>query len=138
MDPATDKHDDATKTNTVTENGAVVVRANANRKVFGAGAARAKLITQIPDEITNDEDLADAIRALPANYTFEIPKTVWRIRQSGAKRVALQMPEGLLMFALTIADILEKFCQVISSGSLKAWLTARPCAVGNFSHIKSW
>lgn len=120
MDPATDKQDDATKTNTVTENGAVVVRANANRKVFGAGAARAKLITQIPDEITNDEDLADAIRALPANYTFEIPKTVWRIRQSGAKRVALQMPEGLLMFALTIADILEKFCQVISSGSLKA------------------
>nr|CAG4647502.1 EOG090X0GO2 [Megafenestra aurita] len=37
--------------------------------------------------------------------------TVWRVRQAGAKRVALQMPEGLLMFALTISDILEEFCQ---------------------------
>jgi 2-(3-amino-3-carboxypropyl)histidine synthase len=36
---------------------------------------------------------------------------VWRIRQVGAKRVALQMPEGLLMFALTISDIIEEFCQ---------------------------
>ncbi len=36
---------------------------------------------------------------------------MWRVRQAGAKRVALQMPEGLLMFALAISDILEEFCQ---------------------------
>lgn len=47
---------------------------------------------------------------LPANYSFEIPKTIHRIRTHGARRVALQMPEGLLMFATTISDILQRFC----------------------------
>jgi len=74
---------------------------------------------------------------LPSNYNFELHKTVWRLKKEGAKRgtprlacmlytgcgpcllrqgvaqlafaatVALQFPEGLLMFACTIADILE-------------------------------
>ena len=46
---------------------------------------------------------------LPDNYNLEIPKTIWRIRRDGFKRVALQMPEGLTMFATTISDIIEKF-----------------------------
>lgn len=33
------------------------------------------------------------------------------ILQENAKLVALQFPEGLLMFALTISDIIENFCQ---------------------------
>jgi 2-(3-amino-3-carboxypropyl)histidine synthase len=37
----------------------------------------------------------------------QIHKTVWRLKQAGAKRVALQFPEGLLMYACVIADILE-------------------------------
>ena len=91
----------------------LIVRANTSRKVFtGPAASKSKLITQVPDEILNNEDLKRAISVLPDNYSFEIPKTVWRIRQAEAKCVALQMPEGLLMFALTISDILEKFCQV--------------------------
>ncbi|KAI8462937.1 MAG: putative diphthamide synthesis protein-domain-containing protein [Monoraphidium minutum] len=45
--------------------------------------------------------------ALPPNYNFEVHKTVWRLRQAGARRVALQFPEGLLMYACTIADILQ-------------------------------
>ncbi len=67
---------------------------------------------------------------LPSNYNFEIMKTLWRIRQvkasTGAQishidsvsirvisfsiinTVALQFPEGLLMFACPIADILER------------------------------
>ena len=32
--------------------------------------------------------------------------------QENASVVALQFPEGLLMFALIISDILEKFCEV--------------------------
>jgi 2-(3-amino-3-carboxypropyl)histidine synthase len=47
---------------------------------------------------------------LPANYSFEIHKTIHRIRTLEAKRVALQMPEGLLLFATTISDILTQFC----------------------------
>lgn len=49
-------------------------------------------------------------RQLPSNYNFEIHKTVWKVRDAGAKRVALQMPEGLLLYAGVIADIVERFC----------------------------
>lgn len=52
---------------------------------------------------------------LPANYSFEIPKTIHRIRSSGATKVALQMPEGLLLFATTISDILTQFCPGIET-----------------------
>ncbi|KAM4699423.1 2-(3-amino-3-carboxypropyl)histidine synthase subunit 1 isoform 1-T2 [Discoglossus pictus] len=75
-------------------------------------AARApvrRVANQIPDEISQNPLLLEAMTALPQNYNFEIPKTIWRIRQASAKMVALQMPEGLLMFACTIADIIERF-----------------------------
>ncbi|KAM9320295.1 2-(3-amino-3-carboxypropyl)histidine synthase subunit 1 [Gastrophryne carolinensis] len=68
-----------------------------------------RVANQIPDEISQNPLLLAAISVLPQNYNFEIPKTIWRIHQASAKRVALQMPEGLLMFACTIADIIERF-----------------------------
>lgn len=64
---------------------------------------------QIPDSILNDAALNAAISLLPQNYNFEIHKCVWRVRTSGAKRVALQFPEGLLMYSLVISDILSTF-----------------------------
>ena len=42
-------------------------------------------------------------------YEFEILKTLWRIETSKAHHIALQMPEGLLMYSCTLADILRKF-----------------------------
>lgn len=71
-----------------------------------------RAVNQIPDDILNDKDLNEAIKLLPSNYNFEIHKTVWNIRKQNAKRVALQMPEGLLIYSLIISDILEEFCQV--------------------------
>uniref|UniRef100_A0A8C5MNV0 2-(3-amino-3-carboxypropyl)histidine synthase subunit 1 n=1 Tax=Leptobrachium leishanense TaxID=445787 RepID=A0A8C5MNV0_9ANUR len=68
-----------------------------------------RVANQVPDEISQNPLLLEAISALPPNYNFEIPKTIWRIQQASAKRVALQMPEGLLMFACTIADIINRF-----------------------------
>ncbi|CAG97968.1 2-(3-amino-3-carboxypropyl)histidine synthase [Kluyveromyces lactis] len=68
-------------------------------------------INQIPPELLNDEELNAAIKLLPSNYNFEIHKTVWNIRKHKAKRVAIQMPEGLLIYSLVISDILEQFCQ---------------------------
>ena len=53
----------------------------------------------IPDSIIKNEALNRAISILPANYNFEIHKTVWRIQSENAKVVALQFPEGLLMYA---------------------------------------
>lgn len=82
----------------------VVVRAKPQRKVF-----KANRINKIPDSILNNQKLLNAIEALPKNYNFEIPKTIWRIKELGAKTVALQMPEGLLLFATTIADIIKEF-----------------------------
>lgn len=63
----------------------------------------------VPDSILHDAALNEAIQVLPSNYNFEIHKTVWRIQQAGARHVALQFPEGLLMYACIISDILERF-----------------------------
>jgi 2-(3-amino-3-carboxypropyl)histidine synthase len=72
----------------------------------------AQMKKQLPDEIVHNVLLNDAIKRLPSNYKFEIHKTVWRIRQARAKHVALQFPEGLLMYACVISDILEHFAGV--------------------------
>merc|ERR1739838_476250 len=61
----------------------------------------------VPAEIENDPKLQKAIEILPTNYNFEIPKTIWRIQQAKAKHIALQFPEGLLLFATAISDIIE-------------------------------
>lgn len=50
----------------------------------------------------------EAALGLPSNYHFEIDKTIKRIQDKKATRVALQFPEGLLLFATAIADILEE------------------------------
>ena len=63
---------------------------------------------QIPQDILNDAQLNAAIKQLPSNYSFEIHKTIHHVRKNQAKMVALQMPEGLQMFACTIADIIER------------------------------
>lgn len=63
---------------------------------------------QIPPDILNDVQLNAAIRQLPSNYSFEIHKTIHHVRKNQATMVALQMPEGLQMFACTIADIIER------------------------------
>jgi 2-(3-amino-3-carboxypropyl)histidine synthase len=63
---------------------------------------------QIPQDILEDPELNAAIKQLPANYSFEIHKTIHHVRKNNATMVALQMPEGLQMFACTIADIIEK------------------------------
>jgi 2-(3-amino-3-carboxypropyl)histidine synthase len=46
--------------------------------------------------------------ALPGNYNFEIHKTVHHIRRDEVKTVALQMPEGLMVYGCAIADIIER------------------------------
>ncbi len=90
------------------ENGAVE---DTNVAVQKAPTRRApRLLNQVPPEILEDPAINEAINLLPSNYSFEIPKTIHRIRSSNAKRVALQFPEGLLLFATTISDILTHFC----------------------------
>jgi 2-(3-amino-3-carboxypropyl)histidine synthase len=68
----------------------------------------ATISRQIPDDILHDVQLNAAIAQLPSNYSFEIHKTIHHVRKNNATMVGLQMPEGLQMFACTIADIIER------------------------------
>lgn len=90
------------------ENGAVE---DTNVAVQKAPTRRTpRILNQVPSEIFEDSAINAAIDLLPSNYSFEIHKTIHRIRSSNAKRIALQFPEGLLLFATTISDILTQFC----------------------------
>ena len=66
----------------------------------------------MPDEILSNVPLQKAVAQLPPNYNFEVYKSVWAVMKAGARKVALQLPEGLLMYACVISDILEHFTGV--------------------------
>ncbi|DBA98686.1 hypothetical protein WJX77_005684 [Trebouxia sp. C0004] len=87
---------------------------------------------QIPDHVLLNEALNSAIAVLPANYSFEVHKTVWRLKQAKAKRVAIQFPEGLLMYSCVIADILESFADVEHCFILGD-VTYGACCIDDFS-----
>jgi len=67
-----------------------------------------------------------AIQVLPANYNFEIHKSIWRINERKIElnkdrlKIGLQFPEGLLLYSLLISDILENFtcCEVFVMGDI--------------------
>ena len=64
----------------------------------------------IPAHLLNNTQLQHIISTtLPQDYEFEILKTIWRIEKANATAIALQLPEGLTMYASTIGDILVKF-----------------------------
>ncbi|KAI9505272.1 putative diphthamide synthesis protein-domain-containing protein [Coemansia spiralis] len=86
---------------------------------------------RVPADILEDGRLNQAIALLPNNYNFEIHKTIWQIKRLKATRVALQFPEGLLMFACTISDILEMFgdVEVVIMGDV----TYGACCVDDFT-----
>lgn len=102
-----------------------------NNKLTDIGANTRRIVQQIPEEIINNPELQEAVKQLPPNYNFEIFKTVWRIKETGSKRVALQFPEGLLIFACTIADILERFtnCDTVIMGDV----TYGACCVDDYT-----
>ena len=79
------------------------------RAVPHARAAPAPSPSAIPADILGDAALAAAAAALPPNYSFEVHKCVWKVRAAGARRVGLQLPEGLLLYACTLGDILTRF-----------------------------
>ena len=95
------------------EEGESAAGSNSSSAVAKRGAGRRanprRLANKIPDDIAQNADLLQAMSALPSNYNFEIPKTLWKLRQAGARVVALQFPEGLLMYACVIADLLQRF-----------------------------
>lgn len=46
---------------------------------------------------------------LPSHYNFELPKTINRILTSQSKQIALQLPEGLQVYATRLIDLINEF-----------------------------
>ncbi|KIK76859.1 hypothetical protein PAXRUDRAFT_835194 [Paxillus rubicundulus Ve08.2h10] len=88
---------------------------------------------QIPDDILTDTLLSQAIKQLPSNYSFEIHKTIHHVRKNRAKMVALQMPEGLQMFACAITDIIERFTDALTV--IMGDVTYGACCIDDYTAV---
>ena len=89
----------------------------------------------IPDTVLLNENLNNAISILPTNYNFEMHKVIWRILSDvSIRRVALQFPEGLLLYSCIISDIIQKFgnVRVIILGDV----TYGACCVDDYTAAK--
>ncbi|KAI0053036.1 Diphthamide synthesis [Auriscalpium vulgare] len=96
------------------------------------GAAFA-VANQIPQDVLSDPQLNTAIKQLPSNYSFEIHKTIHHIKKNNATMVALQMPEGLQMFACTIADIIERFTDALTV--IMGDVTYGACCIDDYTAV---
>ncbi|OCH92901.1 Diphthamide synthesis [Obba rivulosa] len=97
------------------------------------GGSPATVANQIPQDILSDARLNAAIQQLPSNYSFEIHKTIHHVRKNNAKMVALQMPEGLQMFACTIADIVERFTDALTV--IMGDVTYGACCIDDYTAV---
>ncbi|VDB90155.1 unnamed protein product [Peniophora sp. CBMAI 1063] len=88
---------------------------------------------QIPQEILADPQLNAAIKQLPSNYSFEIHKTIHHVKKNNATVVALQLPEGLQMFACTIADIIERFTDALTV--IMGDVTYGACCIDDYTAV---
>lgn len=82
--------------------------------------------------VMSELEIAKAVAAvLPRSYNFEVQKTIDRIRQLGSKLVALQFPEGLLAYSLTLSELFNRFTGV------ECWIlgdvTYGACCVDDFA-----
>jgi len=66
---------------------------------------------------------------LPSAYSFEIEKTIQRIQNLNAKHVALQMPEGLLLYATVLSDVLQRLAPTLEQVSILGDVTYGACCV---------
>jgi len=66
---------------------------------------------------------------LPTAYSFEIEKTVQRIMNLKAGHIALQMPEGLLLYATVISDVLQRLAPTLQQVSILGDVTYGACCV---------
>ncbi|KAF8528829.1 putative diphthamide synthesis protein-domain-containing protein [Hysterangium stoloniferum] len=99
-----------------------------------AGPSKRTVIArQIPEDILNDLQLNQAIQQLPQNYSFEIHKTIHHIRKNNARMVALQMPEGLQMFACAISDIIERFTDALTI--IMGDVTYGACCIDDYTAV---
>lgn len=88
---------------------------------------------QIPESITENKALQADINKLPTNYKFEIHKIIHHITSKNYKLTALQFPEGLLMFASTISDIITNHTD--SKTLIMADVTYGACCIDDYTAL---
>lgn len=66
---------------------------------------------------------------LPTAYSFEIPKTIQRINSLNATHIALQMPEGLLLYATVLSDVLQRLAPSLEQVSILGDVTYGACCI---------
>ena len=84
-----------------------------------------------PDPVLLNKILKES--SLPSAYSFEIPKTVQRIQSLQATHVALQMPEGLLLYSTVLADLLQRLAPTLTQVSILGDVTYGACCVDDLS-----
>ncbi len=86
------------------------------------------------EAIANNAAVKAALAMLPSNYEFELPKCLWKILSLKAELVALQFPEGLLMYSCMISDIIRRVtgARVI----ILADVTYGACCIDDYSSQK--
>jgi len=66
-------------------------------------------------------------------YSFEIVKTVQRCVQLHATHIALQLPEGLLLYATVLADVLQQLTPCLEQVSVLGDVTYGACCVDDLT-----
>ncbi|RFU78944.1 diphthamide biosynthesis 1 [Trichoderma arundinaceum] len=90
-----------------------------------------RFLNQVPNEILEYPNLKGAITLLPANYKFEMPKTIHGTRFSGAQKDELWLPERQLLFAITFSDVLTQLCPGIET--LMGDVTYGACCIDDYT-----
>ncbi len=97
------------------------------------------MIAGIPEHISNNVLLNEAIKILPSHYNFEIYKTLYRIETlakelgKSSLKLSLQFPEGLMLFACIISDILTEFADVPIETVIMGDVTYGACCVDDLA-----
>lgn len=83
--------------------------------------------TPVVEPAVLDSILAES--SLPKAYNFEVPKTLQKIASLKATHVALQMPEGLLMYATVLGDVFKRCIPSLTQVSVLGDVTYGACCV---------
>ncbi|SBS87596.1 diphthamide biosynthesis protein 1, putative [Plasmodium ovale] len=108
-------------------------------KVALAGKAQEerKVHCSIPKFILNNELLKKAIKkAFPENYNFEVYKCIDIILRERYKNIALQLPEGLLIWGLYLSEIFYFFCNCVEEVTILGDVTYGGCCIDDFTSEK--
>ncbi|SBT78928.1 diphthamide biosynthesis protein 1, putative [Plasmodium ovale] len=96
-----------------------------------------KVHCSIPKFILNNELLKKAIKkAFPENYNFEVYKCIDIILRERYKNIALQLPEGLLIWGLYLSEIFYFFCDCVEEVTILGDVTYGGCCIDDFTSEK--